>query len=210
MKTGDAEAYQRLPIHYRTMLDYLNDLIVFSNMNMQTGDHQIIAAREDIDEVEMYENEHFASYQQLQQYKRFGHDPHGLNDQKTSWDLDKYKFVPTLEKCWEYRQNANWYIFVEADTAIYWNNMRNFLNILKPEGPLHIWSSTYLAIEMAYDGTGCVILGAAMKKAAGNKHDIQRLYEIEVKKFCYGGRMPAKISFDEGIKLTTTWLVING
>ena len=211
MKTGATEAYEKLPIHFLTTLKCLNDSIIFSDMDMQMGNHHIIDVLKDIDETEMHGNEQFAFYQQLQQYKRLGLDPLDLKDHMRSWNLDKYKFVPMLKKAWEYRQNAKWYVFVEADTAINWSNMRSFLNILNPEEPLYIGSPTYLSgIEMAHGGTGYIISGAAMKKAVGSKPDIQELYGAEVKNFCCGDRMPAKILLDEGINLTKTWPMFNG
>ena len=210
MKTGATEAYDKLPVHFMTTLQCVKDVILFSDMEMQMGDYHIYDVLDTISDSVKKDNEDFNLYDKLKEAERLGEDPRPLKDGGNGWNLDKYKFLPMMKKTWEYRQDAKWYLFVEADTGMNWDNLRTFLDKLDPAKPQYIGSPTYLDIEFAHGGTGYIISGVAMKKAVGGHPDIQEKYDKDVHGICCGDRMIAKVLLDERIKLTKAWPMLNG
>lgn len=210
MKTGATEAYDKLPIHFLTTLRCANDTILFSDMEMEMGGHHIIDALEDI-KPEIKKNNHdFELYETLKQYHELYEDPRSLKNGGNGWNLDKYKFNHMLLKTWEYRTDPKWYVFIEADTYLVWDNLRTLLDKYDPSKPYYIGSPTYLDIEFAHGGTGYVFSNAAMKKAVGGHPDLADRYDKDVQSTCCGDRFPAQVMLDEGIKLTKAWPMFNG
>ena len=210
MKTGGTEAYDKLPIHFITTLQCVKDVIIFSDMEMHMGQYHLHDALDTIAESVKKDNGDFELYAKLKEAERLREDPLPLKGKHSGWNLDKYKFLPMMKKTWEYRQDAKWYIFVEADTGMNWDNIRSFLDKLDSRKSLYIGSPTYLDIEFAHGGTGYIISGTAMRKAVGGHPDIQEKYDSTVKPICCGDRMIAKVLLDEQIKLTRAWPMLNG
>jgi hypothetical protein len=210
MKTGATEAYDKLPIHFMTTLKCMKDFIIFSDMEMHMAEHHLIDVLDQIGEDVRRDNQDFKLYETLKSFEHLGQDPRTLKDGGNGWNLDKYKFLPMLVKTWEYRKDAKWYVFIEADSAVNWKNMRTFLDKLDAKKSFYIGSPTYLDIQFAHGGTGYVISGTAMKKAVGGHLDIQQKYDSKVHDICCGDRMISRVLLDEGIKLTIAWPMFNG
>lgn len=210
MKTGATEAYDKLPIHFLTTLSCNNDSILFSDMEMNVAGHEVHDSLDEIAEEIMKDNSDFDLYRQLQEYHRLHEDPRPLKAGANGWNLDKYKFIHMLLKTYKYRSDVPWYVFIEADTALIWDNLRTFLDKYDPTKPYYIGSPTYLDIEFAHGGTGYVISGAAMKTAVGKHLDIDQKYDKEVHGICCGDAMIGRVLLDEQIKLTKAWPIFNG
>lgn len=210
MKTGATEAYDKLPIHFITTLECVNDYIIFSDMPMDMAGHKLHDALDEIPEEVKKDNADFDLYKKLQEYHRLGEDPRLLRTGSVGWNLDKYKFLPMLAKTWKYRQDAKWYLFIEADTAVIWDNLRLFLDKFDAKKPHYFGSPTYLDIEFAHGGTGYIISQAAMKSAVGGHLDIETKFGMDVAPICCGDRMIAAVLKEEDIKLTKAWPMLNG
>ena len=214
MKTGATEAYDKLPIHFLTTMKCIKDVVIFSDSEMHMGDYHLIDTLDEIAEDVKKDNGDFDLYRTLKQFEKLHQDPRTLKNGGSGWgngwNLDKYKFLPMMVKTWRYRQDAKWYVFVEADTALNWYNLRTFLDTLNSEKHYYIGSPTYLDIEFAHGGTGYIISGSAMKTAVGGHPDIQKKYDGSVKPICCGDRMISRVLLDEDIKLTRAWPMLNG
>jgi hypothetical protein len=210
MKTGATEAYDKLPIHFLSTLLCNNDTIIFSDMEMNVAGHHVIDVLTDVSEEVKKDNNDFELYRQLQEYYRLHEDPRELKVGPNGWNLDKYKFIHMLLKTYKYRPDVPWYLFVEADTAIMWDNLRTLLDKFDPTKPFYLGSPTYLDIQFAHGGTGYAISGAAMEQAVGKHLDIDKKYDKDVQGICCGDRMIARVLLDEKIHLTKVWPMFNG
>ncbi|MCJ1379529.1 hypothetical protein MMC17_002630 [Xylographa soralifera] len=210
MKTGATEAYDKLPIHFMTTLRCVNDSILFSDMEMDMAGHKVIDTLDEVADDIKKDNGDFDLYRLLQEYHKLHEDPRPLKEGSNGWNLDKYKFVHMLLKTYKYRPNVPWYVFIEADTGVIWDNMRTFLNKYDPQRPYYFGSPTYLDIEFAHGGTGYIISQAAMAAAVGKHLDIATKYDKDVQGICCGDRMIGRILLDENIKLTKAWPMLNG
>ena len=210
MKTGATEAYDKLPIHFMTTLRCVNDSILFSDTEMDMAGHKVIDTLDEVAEDIKKDNGDFDLYRLLQEYQKLHEDPRPLKEGANGWNLDKYKFVHMLLKTYKYRPDVPWYVFIEADTGVIWDNMRTFLNKYDPKRPYYLGSPTYLDIEFAHGGTGYIISQAAMAAAVGKHPDIATKYDKDVQGICCGDRMIGRILLDEDIKLTKAWPMLNG
>ncbi|MCJ1475572.1 hypothetical protein MMC13_004235 [Lambiella insularis] len=210
MKTGATEAYDKLPIHFMTTLLCNNDTIIFSDMDMNMANHHLIDTLEDVADDIKKDNLDFDLYRLLQEYRRLGEDPRQLREGPNGWNLDKYKFIHLLLKTYKYRPDVPWYVFVEADTTVIWDNLRTLLNKYDPRRKYYIGSPTYLDIEFAHGGTGYIISQAAMQAAVGKHLDIATKYDKEVQGICCGDRMIARVLREENVQLTRAWPMMNG
>ena len=210
MKTGATEAYEKLPIHFSTTLRCNNDSIYFSDMEMDMGGHHLIDTLEDIPDDVKKGNDDFKLYDKLKLYHDLREDPRPLKEGNVGWNLDKYKFLHMLLKTWRYRPDAPWYVFIEADTGLIWENLRPFLDRHKPTTKYYFGSPTYLDIEFAHGGTGYIISQAAMQAAVGDHPEIAQKYDKDIKNICCGDWSIGRVMLDQDIHLTRAWPMLNG
>ncbi|KAL9104070.1 MAG: hypothetical protein Q9187_008945 [Circinaria calcarea] len=177
---------------------------------MDMAGHHLIDSLDEVSEDIKANNDNFNLYRTLQTYHDLGEDPRQLKNGLNGWNLDKYKFLHILLKVYRYRPDAPWYVFIEADTALIWDNLRVFLNKLDPKKPYYIGSPTYLDIEFAHGGTGYIISQQAMEVAVGKHPDIATKYDKAVHDICCGDRMIGRVLLDEEIKLSKAWPMMNG
>ncbi|KAK4198664.1 family 31 putative glycosyltransferase [Triangularia verruculosa] len=86
----------------------------------------------------------FAAYEAMHDLYRAGNltaenDPTRKN-KRTGWRLDRYKFLPQVERAWTEKKNKDWYVFYESDTYVSWDNLFRFLSTLDPDRPLYMGS----------------------------------------------------------------------
>ena len=213
MKTGATEAYDKLPIHFVSTLKCVDDVIIFSDMNMNVDGYKVIDVLAELPERVREGNPDFDLYRTLKEYEVEHRDPRDLKAGTNGWNLDKYKFVPMLKKTWDYRKDVKWYVFIEADSFIQWENLMTYLDTLNPEDNHYLGSPTgiRLDIEFAHGGSGYVISGGAMAKAVGaHSGELIDKYGADAQHVCCGDRMTGKILRDEGINLTRAWPMFNG
>ncbi|KAH7322729.1 hypothetical protein B0I35DRAFT_426322 [Stachybotrys elegans] len=83
--------------------------------------------------------QHYDQQKQLQKSGRLDKDKEATRN-INGWILDKYKFLPMVEKTWEQRPNSPFYFFLETDTYVFWTNAMRFLRTLDPDKPLYMGS----------------------------------------------------------------------
>jgi hypothetical protein len=215
MKTGATEAYEKLPIHFVTTLKcFTNEsLLLISDMEMDMGDnHHLIDILKDFPEILRKSNDDFALYDKLGHFNKLHQDSRKLENNGNGWKLDKYKFIPMLLQAWEHgsERGFKWYLFIEADSGIIWDNLRTYLNRLDSKEKHYIGSPTLSDIAFAHGGTGYVISRGAMEEAIGNHPEIGDRYNQDVQAHCCGVRFVARVLLDQGIAVTHAWPLFQG
>ena len=118
------------------------ELLIFSDLNETVRDRNVIDILADLPASYAVDNPHFQNYVSMQELRRNGTlnadtiAAAGIN----GWDLDKFKFLPMVERAWAMRPGRDWYVFYETDTYIVWDNMFRFLSTLDPSTPQYIGS----------------------------------------------------------------------
>jgi hypothetical protein len=148
----------------------LDNLVIFSDTTEDvTKDHVSIDVLADVSQFYRQESSEFRkNYDALRKEQLTGRPDSSINGKV----LDKYKFLPMIERAWKMRPERPWYVFYEADTYIFWDNMLRFLDKFDPDHPLYIGSPSRgrkrpdsgARSYFANGGPGIVMSRGAMKK----------------------------------------------
>lgn len=119
LKTGFSERPER----FESQMDSVSscfapgELLIISDLQDTARGHDIIDVLAYLPEG-YREFGHFQPYLEMKEMKANGtldRDPDALK-KIDGWALDKFKFLPGIEKAWEMKPNKQFYIFYESDT----------------------------------------------------------------------------------------------
>ncbi len=196
VRTGATEALEKLPIHFETTLRCVPDYIVYSDLEEEIHGHQVHDVFEGISDEVRASAPEFKLYDHLRAHGReglkntshLGSGPAGSLD-NPSWKLDRFKFLPMIDKAFTYRPNAKWFVFIEADTYMIWQNVLEYLNMFDADQPFYIGKHMYVGETLfAHGGSGFVLSSPAMRKVTKERNDYLAEYDEFTAK-SWGGDM---------------------
>lgn len=177
MRTGATESLEKLPVHFDTTFACAPYYVVYSDLEESINGHQVLDVLDGVQDVLKNSHPDFELYRQLKESGRAGTDPQNWpasqrsggggveNQQNPGWKLDKWKFLPMVEKALHYRPKAKWYVFIESDTYLVWSNLLEYLARIDASKPLYIGKPMYIGEDLfAHGGSGFVVSNPAMKK----------------------------------------------
>ncbi|KAF2085245.1 glycosyltransferase family 31 protein [Saccharata proteae CBS 121410] len=195
LKTGATEALTKLPVHFSTTLRNIPHHVVYSDHAEEIAGHRVYDALDEVDEAIRNTNPDFELYNRLNSGEEAGGGRSSIQaaelDDWTSatntvngaggnpaWRLDKWKFLPMVDKALRHRPDAKWYVFVEADTYVVWKNLLEFLSHFDAEKPQYLGMQMSIGdVTFAYGGAGFMISNAAMRRVT--QHRAQHLPELD-------------------------------
>lgn len=218
MKTGTSEVHDRLATHLLSNSQCVPDLLIFSDAALRMGPYQIHDALDSLPTSYTETVPEFSLWRDLQGALAEGHQLSSVNiDFRRAWTLDKYKFLPMVDKTFALAPNKKWYFFVEADTYVFWGNFARWIRQLDPERP------RYLGIPMlhgdvlfAYGGAGYLLSSAAMRKLLidnrppGADKPGSTQFGVDLQHLCCGDTGLALALRKVGIEMTSYWPMLNG
>lgn len=212
LKTGEGEIL-KLSLEYLNRLGRCqNNLLIFSDKKNRFDGHVIHDALANLPTT-YHSTEAFSTYNTLQQR------PHKSLNSSQGWKLDKFKFLPIMELTWQNQPESDWYIFIELDTYVNWDNMFLFLSRFNPRRPYYFgspvwpkWKDTF-----AHGGTGIVLSNLAIERL----NDYGKTFEdytipgshqfgIDIDKECCGDEVLANVLKKIGIRLHGYWPMFDG
>lgn len=214
VKMGSGEAANALPAYMARPGRCKQDLLFFSDRKAEYGGFDIVDALANLRPEYRYNNPDFDIYDRIQQAP--------LVEEKTQdgWRLDKYKFLPMMELTWRLRPNSDWFVFVELDTYMNWDNLYRFLSHFDPKTAYYFGSPVWPRKKtvFAHGGSGFVLSRAALDKLmargrmfAENHHSPgTHLFGKDVTKECCGDEVLAKVLKENGVSLRGYWPMFNG
>ncbi|KAK2617019.1 hypothetical protein QQS21_000110 [Conoideocrella luteorostrata] len=153
-----------------------DDLIIFSDLEETLRGHKVIDVLAYLPDTYRHgaDTTKFQQYILQKEMKENGtlaKDPAAAK-KIDGWALDKFKFLPGVERAWAMKPNKEFYVFYETDTYIIWDNMFRFLDALDPDAPIYMGSPSPGRIDgrreqgtlFANGGPGYVLSRGAMKK----------------------------------------------
>jgi PAN domain len=202
VKTGANVLYDKLPTQLLTALRCANDPLIFSDLAQTLGPYQVHDVLDNVTAA-VKNSPDFDYYHKLQEYHKFGQDIRELRDNgDAAWKLDRYKFIPMLQKTWKMRPNREWYVFLEGDTYIMWTNLMLWLQHFDPDKLYYFGEQTYVNNEgFAHGGSGFVISRGAMSKVLDNDPDITSRYDEIARNEFYGDYVLMKALKEKGVEL---------
>ncbi|OAQ73253.1 glycosyltransferase family 31 protein [Pochonia chlamydosporia 170] len=213
MKTGASESYSKIPTQLMTNLKCVPDFLFFSDMAQKIAGYTIHDSLDTVLDEVKEKNKDFELYHRQ---KKCPIDQEQCNKNhdvaKQGWDLDKYKNIHMAEKAYKLRPNADWYLFVDADTYVVFPTLMEWLKALDPNKPHYIGSVAYLGgFPFGHGGSGYLVSKAAMHAMFYGKTGVANKYDEPVQHTCCGDYMWSKALKDEtGIEVVNAWPVING
>ncbi|TIA29925.1 hypothetical protein D6C78_09925 [Aureobasidium pullulans] len=223
MRTGSTELQDKLPIHLATTLLRYPNSLVFSDFEEDFEHYHIIDALESVDSHLKETSPDFDLWRRLKQFGRAVLRPDELSgkavwvDQGTGkaknpgWKLDKFKFLPMVNRTLFEVPDKKWYIFVEPDTFIFWQSLLVYLSHLDWTKPYYLGGQINIGgIEFGQGGNGYVISRPALEKVVSHYQNHQKEYEDFTEGHWAGDCVLGKALKDSGTSLTRVWPIFQG
>jgi len=143
-----------------------------------------------------------------------------VDKSEEGWRLDKYKFLPMMEWTSYLKPESQWYVFMELDTYVNYDNLYRFLSTFNPKTAHYFGSPVWPKKKtiFAHGGSGFILSRAALDKimALGrmfgeNKHfPGTHFFGVDLKKQCCGDEVLAQVLKKSGVSLRGYWPMFNG
>ena len=100
---------------------------------------------------------------------------------EAGWKLDRFKFLPMVQKAYDMSPEAEWFVFIETDTYVFWDNLFRLLLHFNSSVPLYMGSPLHGNHDgedylYAYGGSGIVLSHAAARALLERKTDNNGAY----------------------------------
>lgn len=222
VETSGSEPRSRLLSQLVTMLSNVprQNILIFSDLEEDIGSFHTQDALADISVQERKDYPEFAFYDELQTYQQLGKDTRKL---KGGWKLAKYKNMAIKRKVWKMlgeTTNAlprrKWYVFIDTDTFVEWDNILALLEHLDPKKNLYLGSPVWVPeAPFAHGGSGYVLSYSAleslnMPSGGGSEGPMYSQFGVNTTALCCGDKALAIALKRRGIGLKGYWPMFNG
>lgn len=121
-----------------------DELLIFSDLDEPIRNHTAIDILANLP-PKYYDQEYnpdIASYLLQRELKKNGKLDQDKEATKKidGWKIDKFKFLPQIERAWLLKPNRPFYFFYETDTYVVWDNVYRFLSTFDPDTPVYMGS----------------------------------------------------------------------
>jgi hypothetical protein len=214
LKIGSTEPPSRVDTHLATVTRCITNLIVFSDHESEIKGHHVYDILATLPESFWGNSSDFQAYSALQ---RGDFETVGGSQ---GWTLDKYKFLPMVERAYEMNPTAQWFVFIESDTYFVWDNLFRLLDQFDPSFPLYFGSPTPGKSHsfFAYGGAGFVLSTAAVQRLVARKvgsngvysqPPLSQRYKRLINEDCCGDSILGWALHQSGVKLSGMWPMFN-
>lgn len=136
LKIGAGEESRRIDTHLSSVTRCISNLLVFSDADHKAGPHQAHDVLGDLNSAYWVNNSDYDVY--LAQKRQYLNG--NLASHEQGWRLDRYKFIPMVERAQIMNPVAKWFVFLESDTFCVWDNLFRLLENYNPSVPLYFGS----------------------------------------------------------------------
>ncbi|KAI0909269.1 glycosyltransferase family 31 protein [Ustulina deusta] len=211
VRTGATEVLEKLPVHFSTVLTCVPDYIIYSDLEEDVEGHNIVDVldrvrhdvRMNVPEFWLYNRLRASGREGLEYQTLFGSGPSGALD-NPGWKLDKWKFLPMVSRALEHRPNAKWFVFIEPDTYLLWQNMLKYLSQFDASKPYYLGKYMYIGkVLFAHGGSGFMISNPAMQMVSKHWTENQDWFDDYTAKEWAGDMILGKAMENIGIHLAS-------
>lgn len=201
LKTGVAEAAKTRALLDTVALCILNILIVSDAEEVIQG-HDVVDVLADLPASYADDNPDWAAYLHQKEALATGKP---ISKSRDGWYLDRFKFLPMIEKAYERAPDAHWFIFIESDIYFFWDTAFRLLGLLD-HNEYHYLGLPVPAsagLLFVYGGGGIVLSGRLVRDLLqGGTLKISEKYEQLVKDDCCGDAVLTYVLWREmGIRM---------
>lgn len=224
LKTGSTEFEDKLPIHLNTTLRCYPHYLIFSDYAETYAGVPVLDALEFVSPALKDSHQDFGLYRRLQQgggraallpRERSGpisRHPGPLGKQQNpGWKLDKWKFLPMVNRTLHEHPDKKWYVFVETDTYVLWQTLLAYLRALDWTQPHYVGGQIWIAdVLFAHGGAGFVVSRPALQQVVAMFAADQVGWEEYTNDQWAGDCVLGKAFQDAGAPLTEAWPIWQG
>lgn len=136
--------------------------------------------------------------------------PYGKTD-NAGWRLDKWKFLPMINRTLEMYPDKKWYLFVEPDTYVMWSNLLPWIQTLDSTRPGYYGSEVMIGDDLfAHGGSAFLLSKPALQKGAQLYNSHAALYHDLTSNHWAGDCVLGIALKDAGVFLTWSWPMFQG
>jgi hypothetical protein len=211
VKTGATALRERLPVHFKTTLQCIQHYVVFSDMEEEFEGHYIHDVLSGVSAEMKKSAPEFKFYRDLHENRDRVTEFMGENAavQRNAWNLDKWKFLPVVERALQAKPDAKWFMFIEADTFLVWSNLLKWLAKLDWREPYFLGQPVTMAGQLfAYGGSGWLLSRPAIQRMTYHMASQNGDYEYFTNKTSFGDLILGYVLEQAGLGLTGAWPVI--
>lgn len=220
LKTGVTEALEKVPVHMNTTLTCIPHYVIFSDYEEDIAGIRTVDVLRSLNPELKQTNSDFGLYNRVHELGRDGlldadwyqdvNSPFGKPG-NPGWVLDKWKFLPMVTEALQAKPDANWYVFVEADTYVIWPNLMAWLDRFDAAKPWYLGFQMGIGnITFAYGGAGIVISNSAARMLSEYRASrLQEMDDFTISQWA-GDCVLGKVLRDAGVQLTWAWPMLQG
>jgi hypothetical protein len=210
IKTGIGERH-RLEAFLSSYGSCISNLLIVSDTPDIVQGHQVHDILGDLPASYAKENDDWSNYEAQRQALAAGND---VGKSHEGWRLDRFKFLPMIEYAYANNSNAEWYVFIETDTYVFWDVL--FRTLEKMESSERHYLGT--AVPGAHDrwfgyGGAAIVLSQGLLRDLSLEGD-KRLsvkYEWMAREDCCGDAVLAYVfHFELGVRLENMYPTFSG
>lgn len=223
LKTGSTELQDKLPVHFHTTLLCYPHYLIFSDFEETYEGHHIIDALDFVDSEIKENNSDFELWRRLQEHGRAALAADELSgpESKVSpmtgkrsnpgWKLDKWKFLPMVNRTLEMYPEMKWYIFVETDTYMFWSTALAWIGTLDHTKPWYMGSQMQIGdVIFGHGGSGIIVSHAALQLVVNHFKADQAGWEKYTDSHWAGDCVLGRAFKESGAPLAWAWPTIQG
>jgi hypothetical protein len=224
LRTGVTEIADRIPAHLSTSLQCATQHVIFSDYAETFSGERVLDALELVDPNIVANNSDFELYRRVKQHGRailsqselsgnLSQAPSGTGHTEIpGWKLDKWKFVPMVNRTFYEYPDMKWYVFAEGDTSILWSTLQTYLAGMDHTKPHYLGSATNIGDDpaFAYGGAGFIVSQPAMRMIADYYSDHKAEIETITQKSWAGDAVLGKVFFNAGVHVKDVWPLLHG
>jgi hypothetical protein len=214
LKIGAGQAATQLPAYLNRLGRCKQDLLIFSDRKDTYNGFEIADALAHLRPEYKFNNADFDVYDRIQNGN--------VSDETTAegWRLDKS--LPMMEWTSYMRPESQWFVFIELDTYVNYDNLYRFLTHFNPRTAHYFGSPVFTKKKKkatyAHGGSGYVLSRGALEKIMAfgrmfgeNKHfPGTHFFGQDVKSYTSGDDVLAQVLKKSGVPLRGYWPLFNG
>ncbi|OJJ37566.1 hypothetical protein ASPWEDRAFT_39284 [Aspergillus wentii DTO 134E9] len=231
LKIGASEPADRIEAQFATATRCISNLIIVSDHEQELKSHHVHDIIATLPHSYRVDNTvDFEAYEAFYVNHTIKSNATNTNTEKQmtgakGWKLDRFKFLPMVEYAYEVNPTANWFVFIESDTYVVWDNLFRLLDSYNHHTPLYFGSPSPgrknkddETTWFAYGGAGFVLSSAAVQKAVVRKAgangefaspSLTEEYQQLAREDCCGDSILGWVLYQKGIKLSGLWPMFN-
>jgi hypothetical protein len=149
--------------HLSTVTSCISNLLIVSDREDRLGDRRVIDILAELPKSYEVNNLDFQAYVDQ---KKAHIEGETVKESQRSFKLDRFKYLPMVDKAYTTKPKAKWFVFLESDVYFFWDTLFRLLSQLDSSSQ-HYLGEPHKGSDgryFAYGGAGFVISQGLMKK----------------------------------------------